>query len=96
METTTQYVDCQLALSFTRPFLHCWLPLSPLLQRHPHHGAGVAAYYAGDVALAGEVLGEQDVAGAEALGGAVADLDLALAVQRDDVLAAGAQCQSST
>ena len=45
----------------------------------PQSRPGLAANDAGDVPLAGEVLGEEDVAGAELAGCAVADGDLGLA-----------------
>jgi len=50
--------------------------------------ARLAADHAGLVAAAGKVLGEHDVAGAEAVHGAVAGFDLRMAGQRDDILAA--------
>ena len=48
----------------------------------------LVAYDGGSVTLAGQVVGHQDVAGAESPFGAVADADFHLAGQGDDVLPA--------
>src|SRR5262249_16354121 len=60
-----------------------------LLHRHLNVFARNSAHYAGDVAASAGVVGEHDVAGAEAPLGAVADLDLGLSPERHDVLAPG-------
>src|SRR2546425_1174034 len=57
-------------------------------QRHDRVEAGLVADHAGDVAPAGEVLGQDHVAGAHTRLGAVAHLDLGGARERDRVLPA--------
>src|SRR5688500_17649783 len=59
------------------------------VQRHEDRLPRLAVHRATDVPLAGGVLGEQDVSGAEDAPRPVADLDLDVSVQHDHVLPSG-------
>src|SRR5947208_13557262 len=60
-----------------------------LPKRDEDGDAGFGADLARDVALAGDVFGDQDVAGTESADGAVADFDIDGAREREDCRAAG-------
>ena len=60
-----------------------------LFQRHRQRNPGFLADVANDVPMAGEVLGDQNVAGAELALGAAGNLDLSAAGQKHHVLVPG-------
>src|SRR4030095_3311375 len=61
---------------------------APLAERHEHGEAWGVPDHAGDVALAGEILGQHHIARPDPRHRAVAHLDLRLAGERDGILPA--------